>query len=69
MLRAVSLTPTALMLLSVQRCRLEGCAHEQALARQWAHLVDEARAGGGQLTALVQWDGLPDTPGKTFGKG
>lgn len=68
MLGAMSLTPMALILLGVQRCRLEGHPHERELARQWAHAVDEARAVG-QLIVLMQWDGLPDTPGETFGKG
>lgn len=64
----MSLTPTALVLLSVQRWRLEGHPHERELAREWAHAVDEARAGG-QLIVLLQWDGEADTPGETFGKG
>ncbi|MFK7601197.1 isochorismatase [Deinococcus sp. SM5_A1] len=64
----MSLTPTALLPLSVQRCRLEGHPHERELARQWAQAVHEARAVG-QLIVLMQWDGLPDTPGETSGKG
>ncbi|WP_188971461.1 cysteine hydrolase family protein [Deinococcus aerolatus] len=64
----MSLTPTALLFLSVQRWRLEGHPHERELARGWARAVDEARAGG-QLIVLLQWDGAADTPGETFGKG
>ncbi len=64
----MSLTPTALLLLSVQRWYLEGHPHERELARGWARVVDEARASG-QLIVLLQWDGAADTPGETFGKG
>ena len=64
----MSLTPTALVLLGVQRWRLAGHPHERGLAREWAHAVDDARAGG-VLIVLLQWDGAPDTPGETFSKG
>ncbi|MDV6373068.1 isochorismatase family protein [Deinococcus arenicola] len=64
----MSLTPTALVLLHVQRWRLEGHPHGRELAREWSHAVDEARAAG-QLIVLVQWNGEADTPGETFGKG
>ncbi|PNY82964.1 isochorismatase [Deinococcus koreensis] len=38
------------------------------MARDWAHRVESAREHR-DLIVLVQWDGAPDTPGETFGKG
>ncbi|WP_112778683.1 isochorismatase family protein [Deinococcus koreensis] len=64
----MTLTPTALVLLNVQRHELEGHPQERELARDWAHRVESAREHR-DLIVLVQWDGAPDTPGETFGKG
>lgn len=50
------LTPTALLLLHVQRHDLEGHPDERALLRDWAHRTLAAREHG-DLIALVQWDG------------
>lgn len=64
----MTLTPTALVLLNVQRHDLEGHPHARELARDWAHRVESARAHG-DLIVLVQWDGAPETPGETFSRG
>lgn len=64
----MTLTPTALMLLNVQRHQLEDQPHEREVTRDWAHRVESAREHG-DLIVLVQWDGAPDTPGETFSKG
>lgn len=64
----MSLTPTALILLSAQRWRLEGHPHERELTRLWAREVDHARAQS-HLIVLIQWDGALNTPGQTFNKG
>ena len=68
MIAVMSLTPTALVLLNVQRHHLEGHEHEREVARDWAHHLERAREHG-DLIVLVQWDGAPDTPGETFSKG
>ncbi|WP_309570125.1 isochorismatase family protein [Deinococcus sp.] len=64
----MTLTATALLLLNVQRHDLEGHPHEREMTRDWAHHVESAREHG-DLIVLLQWDGLPDSPGETFGKG
>ncbi|MBZ9752084.1 isochorismatase family protein [Deinococcus sp. HMF7604] len=55
----MSLTPNALLLLNAQRHDLDDRPDERQLARDWAHLVDEARAQG-WLIAYVQWDGAEE---------
>lgn len=61
-------TPVAVLLLSAQRYQLEGQPHEREIVRNWTRHLEVAREVG-QLVVLIQWDGTPDTPGETFGKG
>jgi nicotinamidase-related amidase len=55
----MSLTPLALILLNVQRQRLEHQPHEREVTRGWAQRIDHAREQG-QLIVLIQWDGAPE---------
>lgn len=64
----MSLTPVAVLLLNVQRHHLEDQPHKREVARNWSRQIDVAREVG-QLITLIQWDGQPDTPSETFGKG
>lgn len=64
----MTLTPTALVLLNVQRHELQEHPQERQLARDWAQRVESARAHG-DLIVLVQWDGAPGTPEETFSRG
>ncbi|GAA5438425.1 isochorismatase family protein [Deinococcus aquaticus] len=63
----MTLTPNALLLLNAQRHDLEDRSDERALARDWAHHVDEARAAG-WLVAFVQWDAPRGADWETFSK-
>lgn len=63
----MTLTPTALLLLSAQRHHLTDRPDERSLSRAWLRQVEAARAAG-QLVAFVQWDGEGQGD-ETFSKG
>ncbi|WP_339096790.1 isochorismatase family protein [Deinococcus sp. VB343] len=63
----MTLTPRALVLLSVQRHHLHDHPHERELAREGLRQMGAAREGG-ELIALVQWDGEEGSPAQTFSK-
>ncbi|SEJ80089.1 Nicotinamidase-related amidase [Deinococcus reticulitermitis] len=64
----MTLTPTALLLLSVQRHHLTDRPDERQLSREWLQRVEEARAAR-HLVVLVQWDGEAGSDSETFSKG
>lgn len=64
----MTLTPTALVLLTAQRHHLEDHPAEQAVSQAWQAQVRAARAAG-HLVVHVQWDGAPETPFETFSRG
>ncbi|EYB67401.1 isochorismatase hydrolase [Deinococcus phoenicis] len=64
----MTLTPTALVLLTAQRHHLEEVPSEQAVSQAWQARVRSARAAG-HLIVHVQWDGAAGTAGETFSRG
>lgn len=64
----MTLTPKALLLLSVQRYQFQERPDEREVAREWLRHIEAARAAG-DLIALVQWDGAEGHPNETFSKG
>lgn len=64
----MTLTPTALLLLSVQRHHLTDRPDERQLSHDWRRRVEDAREQR-QLVVLVQWDGEAGSAGETFSKG
>ena len=64
----MTLTPRALLLLSVQRHHLHDRPDEREVAREGLRQVEAAREAG-DLIALVQWDGEEGSEGETFSKG